>query len=211
MSRRVLLILGHPGADSLCAALAEAYASEARQQGAQLRVLSLGELSFDPVLRMGYRGEQALEPDLLAAQEDLLWAQHMVLIYPLWWGGMPALLKGFFDRVLLPGFAFRYRRNSPWWDKLLAGRTAQTLVTLDTPAWYYRWVYGALERRATRRHILDFVGIDLRRSSYFAPVRSATAEQRAAWLEQARAEARRQLGPAEGACSRFCRWAAQGS
>jgi putative NADPH-quinone reductase len=78
---------------------------------------------------------------LINAQNDITWAEHLTLVYPIWWGGIPALLKGFFDRVFLPGFAFKYRKGSPFPDKLLKGRTAHLLVTMDTPPWYYRWVY----------------------------------------------------------------------
>lgn len=108
-----------------------------------MRQLKLGEMQFDPILRDGYNHSQTLEPDLLEAQRQIHWAEHLVFVYPVWWGGIPALLKGFFDRVFLPGFAFKYRNRSQLWDKLLKGRTADLLVTLDTPPWYFRWIYGA--------------------------------------------------------------------
>lgn len=95
---------------------------------------------------------------------------------------MPALLKGFFDRVLLPGYAFRYRRDSVWWDRLLAGRSARVITTLDTPPWYYRWIYrdpGVAQIRAT---ILQFCGIRPVRVSRLGAVRSSTAAQRSKWL-----------------------------
>lgn len=114
MGKRILLILGHPGATSFCAALAERYAQSALDAGHQVRQLRLGEMVFDPVLRQGYQQVQALEEDLSRAQSDILWAEHLTLVYPIWWGGIPALLKGFFDRVLLPGFAFKYRKGKPF-------------------------------------------------------------------------------------------------
>ena len=122
MAQRILVILGHPSADSLSAALAQSYKEGAQAAGAQVRLLDLGALAFDPILRAGYRGEQALEPDLQAAQAQITWAEHLVWVYPTWWGAMPALLKGFIDRVFLPGFAFKYRQGSSLWDRLLAGR-----------------------------------------------------------------------------------------
>ena len=96
-------------------------------------MLRLGELVFDPVLHNGYSDIQALEPDLLSAQSDILWATHLVFVFPIWWGGIPALMKGFLDRIFLPGFAFKYRAGKTFPDKLLQGRTAHLLVTLDTP------------------------------------------------------------------------------
>lgn len=95
---------------------------------------------------------------------------------------MPALLKGLFDRVLLPGYAFRYRRDSVWWDRLLAGRSARVITTLDTPPWYYRWIYrdpGIAQIRAT---ILAFCGFRPVKISRLGAVRSSTPAQRSTWL-----------------------------
>ncbi|BCR24105.1 NAD(P)H-dependent oxidoreductase [Aquipseudomonas alcaligenes] len=183
--KRILLILGTPKRDSLCHALAEAYSSGARGQGHVVRQLRLGELQFDPILREGFGQQQTLEPDLLEAQRQIHWAEHLVFVYPVWWGGVPALLKGFFDRTFLPGFAFKYRNRSQLWDKLLSGRTADLLVTLDTPPWYFRWIYGAPAHRQMVRTILGFCGIKTRRLTEFAPVRPSSEEQRQGWLRKA--------------------------
>ncbi|WP_373388689.1 NAD(P)H-dependent oxidoreductase [Pseudomonas alcaligenes] len=183
--KRILLIIGTPKSDGLCHALAEAYSNGARAQGHVVRQLRLGELQFDPILREGYGQHQALEPDLLEAQRQIHWAEHLVFVYPVWWGGVPALLKGFFDRTFLPGFAFKYRNRSQLWDKLLSGRTADLLVTLDTPPWYFRWIYGAPAHRQMVRTILGFCGIKTRRLSEFAPVRPSSEEQRQGWLRKA--------------------------
>ena len=183
--KRILLILGTPKHDSLCQALAEAYTQGARGEGHIVHQLRLGELQFDPILREGYGQNQALEPDLLEAQRQIHWAEHLVFVYPVWWGGVPALLKGFFDRTFLPGFAFKYRNRSQLWDKLLSGRTADLLVTLDTPPWYFRWIYGAPAHRQMVRTILGFCGIKTRRLTEFAPVRPSSEEQRQGWLRKA--------------------------
>ena len=182
--KRILMIFGSPKGNSLCNALGEAYAQGARSEGHVVRLIKLGEMEFDPVLHQGYDQSQALEPDLLEAQRQIHWAEHLVFVYPVWWGGVPALLKGFFDRVFLPGFAFRYRGVRSW-DKLLAGRTADLLVTLDTPPWYFRWIYGAPGHRQMTRTILGFCGIKTRRLTEFAPVRPSSEEQRQAWLRKA--------------------------
>lgn len=183
--KRILMILGTPKRNSLCHALAEAYTQGARTRGHVVRQLRLSELSFDPLLRDGYDQGQHLEPDLLEAQRHIHWAEHLVFVYPVWWGGLPALLKGFFDRVFLPGFAFRYRGQSQLWDRLLSGRTADLLVTLDTPPWYFRWIYGAPAHRQMTRTILGFSGIRTRRLAEFAPVRPSSEEQRQSWLRRA--------------------------
>lgn len=185
MSKRILLILGHPSGDSFCAALAERYAQAAVQAGHEVRRLQLGELDFDPVLRQGCRHIQALEEDLQKAQSDILWAEHLTLVYPIWWGGIPALLKGFFDRVLLPGFAFKYREGKAFPDKLLLGRTAHLLVTLDTPPWYYRWIYRMPGLHQVRKTTLEFCGIKPLRTLAFGPVLGSGNRQREAWLRRA--------------------------
>ena len=182
--QNILVILGHPTAESLCAGMARAYAEGARRAGAQVRFLDVGQLGFNPLFQ-GYGAAQPLEPDLLAAQADITWAHHLVWVYPIWWGALPALLKGFIDRTFLPGFAFKYRPDSPWWDKLLAGRSARLLVTLDTPGWYFRWIYRMPGHQQMRRTILGFCGIRPIRIGSFGPIRGSSAAQREKWLRQA--------------------------
>ncbi|TRX75742.1 NAD(P)H-dependent oxidoreductase [Pseudomonas mangiferae] len=190
--KRILLVFGTPKADSFCHALGEAYTQGARAEGHVVRQLKLRELRFDPTLHDGYEQSQALEPDLLEAQRLIHWAQHLVFVYPVWWGSVPALLKGFLDRVLLPGFAFKYRdAHSTRWDKLLTGRSADLLVTLDTPAWYFRWVYGAPAHRQMIRTTLGFCGVKTRRLTQFTPLRPSSEEQRQRWLRDAERLGRR--------------------
>ena len=185
MNKRILVILGHPSQDSLCGALAQSYANGAASAGHEVRSLALGSLRFDPVLHEGYARIQVLEPDLLAAQEAITWAQHLVFVYPIWWGSMPALLKGFFDRIFLPGFAFRFREGALMADGLLAGRSAHLLVTLDTPPWYFRWVYRMPGHHQMKRTILEFCGIKPVTVTNFGPVKGASAKTRERWLARA--------------------------
>lgn len=185
MSRSIVILLGHPDRDSLCGALAERYHQATVAAGHRVQLFALGELDFDPILRHGYRQIQPLEPALQQINAAIADCQHLVLVYPTWWGGMPALLKGFFDRALLPGVAFRYRKDSVWWDRLLAGRSARVITTLDTPPWYYRWVYRMPGHQQVRRTILEFCGIKPVKITAFGPVRSSTPAQRDTWLRQA--------------------------
>ncbi len=143
--KRILLVLGSPKPSGFCHPLAEAYAQGARSKGHVVRELKLGELAFDPILHEGYEQSQVLEPDLLEAQRQIHWAEHLVFVYPVWWGGLPALLQGFFDRVLQPGFAFRYRGTQDKareFEPLLGGRSADLLVCHDQPHWHYRLRQG---------------------------------------------------------------------
>lgn len=182
MSERILVLSGHPDQGSFCAALARAYVEGARASGAEVRELRLGELEFDPVRRAGFAAAPALEPDLVAAQAAIRWADHLVWAYPIWWGLPPALVKGFIERVFVPGFAFRYREHSPYTDALLKGRSARLLVTMDAPPWYYRWFTGAPAHRAMGRATLRFCGVSPVRISEFGPVKGSTDAKRAGWL-----------------------------
>lgn len=194
MARRVLVILAHPDPNSYCAAMASAYSSSAQQAGAEVRELSLGELQFDPIFHRRPEGEQPPEPDLIAAQQAIQWCDHLVFVYPTWWGAMPALMKGFIERTFLPDFAFRYRNNSPWWDKLLTGRSARLLVTMDAPPWYYRLVFRAPGHNLMKRAILGFCGIKPVRIASFGPMLNSSQRRRERWLQRARDLAVRDLG-----------------
>ena len=108
MGRKILVILGHPRSESLCGALSRAYVEGAAAAGHEVRQLELGALSFDPILRESVRGTQPLEPDLVRAQEVINWAEHHVFVYPTWWRGRPAMIKGFYTRGLLPGLSELY-------------------------------------------------------------------------------------------------------
>ncbi|MEM1418484.1 MAG: NAD(P)H-dependent oxidoreductase [Myxococcota bacterium] len=182
----VLTVLGHPSPTSFNAALAEAYVKGAAGTGATSELLCLGELRFDPVLHGGYRGEQPLEPDLQRLREAIERAAHVAWVFPVWWGAPPALLKGAIDRTFLPGWAFE-NQPSGLPKKLLRGRSARTLVTMDAPGWFDRLVYGRSARRAFETATLAYTGFSPVRSTVFAKVRASTEARRAAWLAKAEA------------------------
>ncbi len=208
---RCLLILAHPRRDSLCGALFDAYARGAAQAGAECRELILSELSFDPDVHTTSPEQQPLEPDLLRAQRDIAWTEHLVFVYPTWWGTFPALLKGFLDRVLTPGFAFRHVTHDKW-DKLLAGRTADLMTTMDTPPLVYRLIYRAPGRQALARATLGYCGVHIARIQAFGPVIASSAAQRGLWLERAQASGSRLIhgawSPAQRGTQRVFAWLA---
>ena len=184
--RRILIIQGNPKKDSFCHALQRVYEEGALERGAEVHTLDLAFLQFDPILKTGYSRSQELEPDLIRSQELIRWADHLVFVYPTWWGSVPALLKGFIDRVFLPDFAFRYRKDSVWWDRLLTGRTARLLVTMDTPPWYFRLIYGQPGHRTMKKTVLEFCGIRPVRISSFGAIRKSSEKQRLKWIERTR-------------------------
>lgn len=160
--QKILIINGHPGLNSLSSSMAIAYRDEAEKNGHIVQILNLRELNFNPILHEGYKLIQELEPDLLTSQEMIKSSTHLVLITPVWWGSVPALLKGFLDRALLPGYAFKYRKDSPIWDKLLKGRTARIIITSDGPTWWNRFIYGDPTVNMLKKSVLEFCGFKTR-------------------------------------------------
>ena len=159
--RRILLLQGHPdrATPHLCHALASAYAEGATEAGHAVRSLDVAALDF-PLLRSQQEWEQGLLPATLAqAQGELGWAEHLVLFFPLWLGDMPALLKGFLEQVMRPGFAFGAGERTAFTSKGLAGGSARVVVTMGMPALAYRWYFRAHSLKSLERNILGFVGI----------------------------------------------------
>ena len=187
MTKRILVVLGQPDRKSYGGALAAAYADGARAAGAEVREIFLGEIRFNAAPLPGQLKPGEPEPDLAQSQQAISWAEHLVFVYPIWWGTIPALLKGFIERVFTPGFAVRYHENSPRWDKLLEGRSARLIVTLNTPSFVYRWVFGRPGHVTMKRTILQFCGVRPVRITEVGPIKGSTDEQRARWLGQARA------------------------
>lgn len=182
--KKTLIINGHPDKESFCFALAESYKKGADSAGADCKSVHLIDLEFNPILTFGYRKISELEPDLVKMQQEILAADHLVLVYPNWWATFPALLKGFLDRVLVPGFAFKYHKDSPFWDKLLAGKTARMIVTMDTPKWYYFLMNKNAGHNAMRIGVLEFCGIKPVKITSFAPVKSSEEAKRKKWLAE---------------------------
>lgn len=193
MTAKILMVNGHPDAESYCSALCNAYTEGALTSSAHIEELHLHELNFELSLQFGYRQRTELEEDLIRAQELIKWADHIVFVYPLWWGSMPALLKGFVDRVFLPGFAFKYRENSSLWDKLLTGKTAHLIITTDTPSWYNRLIYQQSGQKIMKRNILQFCGINKVRISEIGPIKPSKLDTRLQWLEKVKRLGFRQL------------------
>lgn len=182
--KKILIINGHPNPDSFCHGLHSAYLEGAQNSTNEIRSIKVNELSFDPNLAYGYNKRTTLEPDLLQAQENIKWADHLVIIYPIWWGSYPALFKGFIDRTLLPGFAFKKREGSVWWDKFLTNKTARIISTADQPAWYYKWFNKEPSTVAMKKLTLNFVGINKVRSTTFGPLRNSSDETRKKYIDK---------------------------
>jgi putative NADPH-quinone reductase len=186
MPKRILIIDGHPDPDParFCHALAEAYAAGAVTAGHEVRRIAVAGLDF-PLLRTAAEFRDTPPTGAVRrCQDDVVWAQHLLIVYPLWLGTMPALLKAFFEQVLRPGFAFAMERRG--WRKNLRGRSARIVVTIGMPALVYRWYFGAHGLKGLERNILGFVGIGPLRETLIGMVEAASDAKRSAWLDRLR-------------------------
>jgi putative NADPH-quinone reductase len=183
---RIAIIDGHPDADRarFVHALADAYAAGAAEAGHEVRRIEVAVLDF-PLVRSQREWEEGDVPPAIAkAQDAIAWAEHLVFVYPLWLGDVPALLKAFLEQVARPRFAFRYREKGlP--EKLLAGRSARLVVTMGMPGFFYRLVYRAHSLKSFERNILKFVGIKPVRKSVVGAVAGPEAA-RLKWLSRMR-------------------------
>jgi len=161
MSRKIFILVGHPDEDSFNSTLADEYQRGAEEAGHEVRRVNISDMVFDPILHHGYRVRQELEPDLVAFQENVRWCDHFVILYPSWWSTMPALLKGLFDRVWLPEFAYKFTSEFSW-KKLLKGKSATMIITSDTIPLVQRIIFGDTTNEL-RKGILWFAG--------FGPIR----------------------------------------
>jgi putative NADPH-quinone reductase len=187
MSERIVIVQGHPDASHahFCHALADAYAEGASRSGHVLRRVEVAKLPF-PLLRSAEDFQHGNAPSEIASvQQDLNWASHIVIIYPLWLGSMPALLKGFLEQVFRPGFAFLPLTDGKRWQKKLGGKSCRIVVTMGMPALVYRWFFGAHSLRSLERNILRFCGIGPIRESIIGMV-EGQASSREKWLQRMR-------------------------
>ena len=147
MVKNILIIVGHPAGNSISDQIAEEYAAGAKKSGHQAEIIRLGRLRFDPILHDGYQKVQSLEPDLREVRAKIKSANHLVWVFPIWWFNLPAILKGFLDRLFLPGFAFAYHKTGRGHDRLLTSKTSSIIMTTGWPGLYYK-LAGAAGGRA---------------------------------------------------------------
>ena len=192
MPARVTIVQGHPdpGGKHLCHALADAYAEGAAAAGHEITRIEVARLDF-PILRTQEEFERGDLPEtLVGARDGIVSAQHLVMIFPLWHGTMPALLKAFLEQVMRPGVALEYRKRG-FPRGLLAGRSARIVVTMGMPALIYRWYVQAHGVRGLERSVLRFAGMKPVRETLLGMVDTVSDAKRRAWLERMRTYGRR--------------------
>lgn len=181
MARKIVVINGHPdpAGTRFAAALADAYVRGASEAGHMIRRIDVGALDF-PMIHSKQDFEDSPPPAVIAsAQTAIAWADHVVIIFPLWLGGAPALLKAFLEQVFRYGFALR--KDGGGMGGLLKGRSARMIVTMGMPAPIFRWVFDAAGLRALERGILWISGVSPIRHSILGGVEGKPA-RREAWL-----------------------------
>lgn len=186
MPRKILVILGHRRVDSLCGALADAYSEAATAAGAEVQRLNIQSLNFDPIGVAGENQAPPPEADILAAQSAIHWAEHLVFFYPIWWGTVPALMKGFLERTFASGFAIEFPDRPPYWRPLLGGRSARLVTTMNAPPWFFRWRLRAPGHNVMKRAVLGVCGIKPVRITAFGPVKGSSLKRRQKWIEHMR-------------------------
>lgn len=183
MGRRIAIVQGHPDrrAERFCRMLAEAYAAGAARGGHETRLIDIAALEF-PLIRTQAEFERgALPAAIEAAQETLRWADHWVIIYPLWFGDAPALFKAFVEQVFRPGFGLRYREGRlP--EGLLKGRSARVIVTMGMPALVYRFFFFAHGLRNLKRNVLNYAGVSPVRATLIGSIRDMDRASGEKWL-----------------------------
>ena len=184
---KIAVIVGTSLKDSYCEALGRAYQRGAEGGGHDAKLFVLGDMQFDAILREGYRREQPLEPDLMTARAAFSAADHVVFVFPLWCGDMPAIMKGFLERLLQPDLLAFQKAGG---GKIYKNKSARIIMTMGMPSWFYRWYYGAHALKLMKRNILNFVGIAPVRSTTFGMIEAVGDEKRRTWLREVEAMGR---------------------
>jgi putative NADPH-quinone reductase len=182
---RIAIVVGHARVGTYCEALGEAYRRGAEAGGHQARLFVTSRMRFDPILREGYVRVQELEPDLAAAHDAILEADHLVFIFPLYLGTLPAIFKGFLERILQPDLLEPAKTGE--FVKVLKGKSARIIMTMGMPGFIYRWWFGAHALKMLKRNILGFMGVAPIRSTIYGMIEGVSAARRHEWLEEAAA------------------------
>lgn len=181
--KKILVFLGSPTKDSYAGRLTEAYIDGATSAGFDVERINISDITFDPILHQGYREIQPLEPDLIMLQEKITAADHVVFIYPNWWCSMPALLKGLFDRMWLPGFAFNFNKETKTLIQRMKGKTARVIVVAGTysPLMTW-WKFGDFTNEISHG-ILGFAGFKVRVTA-FGPTEKVAEPSLQKWADK---------------------------
>ena len=184
---KIAIVVGNPMRNSYSEGLGKAYLRGAEAGGHDAKLFLLAHMKFDAILREGYRREQPLEPDLVAARQALQASDHLVFVFPLWAGDMPAIMKGFIERVLQPDLLAIQKSGGKASWKIFKGKSARIIMTLGMPGWFYRWYYGAHALKLLRRNVLHLIGVKPVRSTIYGMIEAVGDQTRKQWLREVEA------------------------
>ncbi len=185
---KILILFGHSRTDSFCGKITEQYMRGAVQTGYDVDMINLNSLNLERYLKYEHLSLPAPDEEIIEIQQAIAAAGHLVIAYPTWWASPPALVKLFFEMIFEPGFAFKYLETDgpiPKWEKLLKGKSARIISTMDSPPWYYKWITGDPGYKAVAKGVLGFCGVNPVYTSYFGSVKTSSGSKRKQWLEQA--------------------------
>jgi len=188
MGLRILILQGHPDCrrPHLCHTLAEAYAEGAGAAGHSVEMVEPARLVFPLLSSPAEWRHGTLPPQLIEVQDAIRQADHLVLLYPLWLGDMPAVLKGFLEQVARPGFAVAPSNCRLSGDGSLRSCTARVVVSTPLAAPVYRWLHGAHSLKLVRRSIFGPAGIAPMRATVVGNMDALSPEQLARWQARLR-------------------------
>ena len=184
---KIAIVVGNPQSGSYGEALGEAYQRGAESAGHEAKLFVLARMNFDAILREGYRRLQPFEPDLVAAREAFLACDHVVFVFPLWCGDMPAIMKGFIERLIQPDLLAIHASGGKASWKVFKGKSAHVIMTMGMPGLIYRWYYGAHALKLLKRNILHFIGIKPVRSTIYGMIETVGDDKRKQWLREVEA------------------------
>ena len=184
---KIAIVVGNPMRNSYSEGLGKAYLRGAEAGGHDAKLFLLAHMKFDAILREGYRREQPLGPDLVAARQALQASDHLVFVFPLWAGDMPAIMKGFIERVLQPDLLAIQKSGGKASWKIFKGKSARIIMTMGMPGWFYRWYYGAHALKLLRRNVLHLIGVKPVRSTIYGMIEAVGDQTRKQWLREVEA------------------------
>jgi putative NADPH-quinone reductase len=191
MKQKILVLDANPKSTSYCKHLADVYENVAGDFFTVKRI-NISSMDFNLSLDTGYDHQQLLEPCLLEFQQSVKWADHLVIVTPIWWGGIPAKLKGLFDRTFLPGFSFKYEGDDPLPLQLLKGKTSRLIITMDAPSGYAQQQSAPIIEQLDT-FTLQFCGFEPAQCSFIGPIIAATPEDKENWESSIKEHAKKGL------------------
>jgi putative NADPH-quinone reductase len=183
MPKKIVVLLGNPDMETFSGSVADHYQAAAEDAGHEVARFNIGDMHFDPILHKGYKEIQQLEPDLVSLQDAIKWADHIVVVYPNWWCAMPGILKGLFDRMWIPGFAFNFNKDTKKRIQHLKGKTGRVIIISGTHGPLKTWWFFGDYTNEIQHGILGFAGIQTSVSSY-GPSDKVDDTQKEKWLTE---------------------------